>query len=309
MKINPQKVAFGRHETFPLRYSWLSKGFEAIKKDRNVFSSEDATVLLGVGKNMVNSIKYWLQAAKIAKQNDKFPGELVPTEIGKSLFGGKGYDPYLEDEATIWLLHWLIATNAELATAIYWFFSRFHKLEFSSQECSSALQEFVKEKIKTKASSTTLKNDIAVLLRMYAQSKITSKTSFEDVLDSPLTELKLVTHFSGIRMYQSKQDNREGLPLGILGFAMTELFIHYGANEIPIEDIMYGKNGLSAPGSVFRLSENALLTKLERLIHFIPGIYELRETSGIHQVYKLGNLEPIEYLEKHYKDHSKIAAA
>ncbi len=309
MQLNLEKVAFGRHETFPLRYSWLTKGFQAIKKDKNVFSSEDATVVLGVGRNMVNSIKYWLQATKIVKQRNKSSSELVPTEIGKSLFGRKGYDPYLEDEATIWLLHWLIATNAELATAIYWFFSRFHKLEFSSQECSSALQEFVKEKIKTKASSTTLKNDIAVLLRMYAQSKITSKTSFEDVLDSPLTELKLVTHFSGIRMYQSKQDNREGLPLGILGFAMTELFIHYGANEIPIEDIMYGKNGLSAPGSVFRLSENALLTKLERLIHFIPGIYELRETSGIHQVYKLGNLEPIEYLEKHYKDHSKIAAA
>ena len=173
MHLNLEKVAFGRHETFPLRYSWLTKGFQAMKKDRNVFSSEDATVILGVGKNMVNSIKYWLQAAKIAKRNDKFPGVLMPTEIGKSLFGKKGYDPYLEDEATIWLLHWLIATNAELSTAFYWFFSRFHKLEFSSQECSSALQEFVKEHIKTKASSTTLKNDIAVLLRMYAQSKMT----------------------------------------------------------------------------------------------------------------------------------------
>tara|TARA_B100002003_G_C14142697_1_gene549409 strand:- start:1985 stop:2914 length:930 start_codon:yes stop_codon:yes gene_type:complete len=309
MQLNLEKVTFGRHETFPLRYSWLTKGFQAINKDRNIFSSEDATVVLGVGKNMVNSIKYWLRAAKIAKQKDKSPSELVPTEIGKSLFGKRGYDPYLEDEATIWLLHWLIATNAELATAFYWFFSRFHKLEFSSQECSSALQEFVREHINTKAPSTTLKNEIAVLLRMYAKSKITPKTSFEDVLDSPLTELKLVTHFSGIRMYQSKQDNREGLPLGILGFAMTELFTHYGENEIPIEDIMYGKNEFSAPGSVFRLSENALLTKLERLINYIPGVYEIRETSGIHQVYKLGTVEAIEYLDKHYKDYSKIAAA
>ena len=56
MKFDPKKVAFGRHETFALRYSWLTKGYEAIVEDPTVLGSEDATVILGVGKNMVSAI-------------------------------------------------------------------------------------------------------------------------------------------------------------------------------------------------------------------------------------------------------------
>jgi hypothetical protein len=37
MKFSSDQVAFGRHETFALRYSWLSKGFHALKKNASVF--------------------------------------------------------------------------------------------------------------------------------------------------------------------------------------------------------------------------------------------------------------------------------
>ncbi|HIF70501.1 MAG TPA: DUF4007 family protein [Candidatus Lambdaproteobacteria bacterium] len=58
MQLNPHKVGFGRHETFSLRYSWLSKGFQALLEDPGVFASEDATVTLGVGRNMVHAIRF-----------------------------------------------------------------------------------------------------------------------------------------------------------------------------------------------------------------------------------------------------------
>ena len=113
MKFITTKAAFGRHETFALRYSWLSKGFQAVVKDPSIFSSEEATVVLGVGKNMVNAIRYWLMAAQLIESGKT---GFNPTKIGKKVFGARGYDPYLEDEATIWLVHWLIASNPELAT-------------------------------------------------------------------------------------------------------------------------------------------------------------------------------------------------
>ena len=59
MKFNPKTISFGRHETFPLRYSWLTKGFQALISNQNIFSSDEATVELGVGKNMVKSIRFW----------------------------------------------------------------------------------------------------------------------------------------------------------------------------------------------------------------------------------------------------------
>ena len=49
--LNPSilKASLGRHETFALRYSWLTKGFQAFTKNPAVFSSDEATIDLGVG--------------------------------------------------------------------------------------------------------------------------------------------------------------------------------------------------------------------------------------------------------------------
>ena len=64
-------AAFGRHESFPLRFGWITKGLDALADDPKIFTREDATVVLGVGKNMVNSIRYWLQATRVATRDPK----------------------------------------------------------------------------------------------------------------------------------------------------------------------------------------------------------------------------------------------
>ncbi|MDH5259440.1 MAG: DUF4007 family protein, partial [Gammaproteobacteria bacterium] len=297
--FSQERSAFGRHETFGLRYGWLTKGYLALKKREDIFISEDATVELGVGKNMVNAIRYWLQAARIIQKTNL---GLEPTKIGKRIFGSKGWDPYLEDEATIWLVHWLIASNAELATAFYWFFNNFHKPEFSSQEASTALMDFVKQNIKNRTSASTVKNDAAILLRMYSRSKGNTRTPVEDALDSPLSLLGLISQAPGGRTYYSRALEREGLPIGIFGFAVAEVFNAMRVSELPIEDLMYAKGVYPAPGAVFRLTENAMLTKLERLIYQLPGVFELRETAGIHQLYMLEETDPLAILQLHYEN-------
>ncbi len=173
MLLNPKKVAFGRHETFILRYSWLTKGFQAIQTNPLVFVDDNATVELGVGKNMVLSIKYWLQATKLIKPKEG--GGYESTNLGEKLFGKNGYDEYLEDEGTIWLIHWLLASNPDLATGWFWFFNNFHKQEFSSEEVASSLVDFAAQNITTKVSKATLRNDAKVILRMYGRSKNNSK--------------------------------------------------------------------------------------------------------------------------------------
>lgn len=306
MRFNNEKTSFGRHETFPLRYSWLTKGFHALLENPRVFESEDATVTLGVGKNMVNAIRYWLQATQVV---ERVPGGFRATPVGLAIFDERGYDPYLEDEATIWLIHWLLATNSELATAWYWFFNRFHKPEFTSQEVATALIDFANSEIKTKFSASTVKLDASIVLRMYVQSKGNTRTPFEEALDSPLSMLHLATSIPGSKAYQSRPGLREGLPLGVFGFAVAEVFQATGAREIPIEELMYGRSGYSAIGAVFRLTESTLLAKIERLMHAIPGVFELRETAGIHQVYLLGDVNPLDFLAYHYTSQSRGIAA
>jgi len=298
MLFNSTKAAFGRHETFALRYSWLTKGYQEVSKNSSIFSSDEATVVLGVGKNMVNAIRYWLQAAQLI-----VPGKsgFNTTPLGDDIFGKKGFDRYLEDEATIWLVHWLIASNPELATGWYWFFNKFHKPEFTSQEAATALLDFAKQNIQSKFSATTVKQDLAIVLRMYARSKGNTRTPIEEALDSPLSLLGLITQAPGGRTYYSRTLEREALPISIFGFAVAQLFEAMNVSELPIEDLMYAKSGYPAPGAVFRLTENAMITKLEKLIHQMPGIFEIRETAGIHQIYLLEKVDPMVFLQFHYQ--------
>jgi hypothetical protein len=293
------KVAFGRHETFHLRFGWLTKGYHSWCETPELFGEDDPTVLLGVGKNMVTSIRYWIEAAQIVQ-----PGVshgLAPTDIGKLLFAkDTGWDPYLEDDASLWLLHWLIASNPRDATAIYWYFNRYHKPEFSSGELFGALADFVRENVKSKVAETTLKHDINVLLRMYGPHEATKGAPVEEGLDSPMTMLGLVQRSSDGKHYMARISERRRLPVAAFGYAVLDLMEALQQNNLPLERLVRADNQYAAPGSVFRLTEDGLITKLEELIRWLPGTLELRETAGIHQLYQLQNFNKHELLAQHY---------
>jgi len=299
------KVAFGRHETFALRYSWLTKGFQELEKDPKIFTDDNATVKLGVGKNMVNAIRYWLQATQIAKP---CTNGFQATELGKCIFANNGFDIYLEDEATIWLIHWLLASNPSIATSWYWFFNHFHKPEFTHKEVVDSLQEFAKEHIRTKVAIGTLKKDIDVILRMYSRSKASNNQPVEDVLDSPLSLLNLISHIPSTKSYYSIAETRDKVPIGIIGFAITSIFQQMQIKTIPIENLMYKRGDHPALGAVFRMTEAALLAKLEWLINYIPDTLVMRESAGLNQLHQLKEIEPVEYLIKHYLDSSEVEA-
>jgi len=301
MKFNSDKTTFGRHETFQLRYGWLTKGYQAVKKDPKVFESDKATVALGVGKNMVLSIRYWMRAIGMLEDKSN-----TLTDLANYIFDEKnGIDPYLEDEATVWLIHWKLASNPTLATTWYWFFNEFHKPYFTGQELQSSFVDFVKKNVKNKVSVSTLKSDAAVLTRMYVRSMGNTRTPMEEALDSPLALLGLITQSAGGRSFQSLPNTRSDLALGILGYAVIELMKSVGKNIIPIEDLMYSRDNTVAPGAVFRLTESGLIAKLELIVDYLPGVMEINETAGIHQIYIKKKINPTAYLDKHYR-HNKV---
>lgn len=299
MKLfDKSSVSFGRHETFTLRFGWLTKGFNAWNQDSAIFEKEDATVVLGVGKNMVHAIRYWLIASQVFDINER---TLKPTELGKRLFDVEnGYDPYLEDDATIWLLHWLIASNAQNATSFFWFFNRFHKPEFTQKELLETLRQFVHENTGSKIADNTLKHDVTLLLRTYETTIDFKKTPIEEGLDSPLSLLGLMHETGDAKYHESKLENRWNLPITPFSFAVTEVFNATQLASLPIAQLMASDGVFAAPGAVFRLNEQGLIAKLEEMIAWLPDNFELRETAGIHQLYKLKQIEPLDVLEKYY---------
>ena len=99
---------------------------------------------------------------------------------------------------------------------------------------------------------------------------------------------------------ESKPEYRSQLPVAILAYAIAEMFAHRGEPNLPVEHLMRSDGVLAAPGSVFRLTEECLIAKLEEMIAWQPGRLELRENAGIHELYRLDDLAPLEILQHHY---------
>ena len=92
LMINPKELTF---EETKLSFAlWLDcERLSAYQQDPKIFNEVDAPLKLGVGKNMVSSIKYWLKAYDIISPE----GEI--TEFGTKIFDlTTGLDPYSEDE-------------------------------------------------------------------------------------------------------------------------------------------------------------------------------------------------------------------
>jgi len=91
-----KKSKFSGHESFHCKPLWLKKGFD-FKTNGGSFSDAHSVVELGVGKNMIASIRFWMYAFNILNDTDEL------TALGLQLFDDDGWDPYLEDEGTLWL--------------------------------------------------------------------------------------------------------------------------------------------------------------------------------------------------------------
>jgi hypothetical protein len=242
----------------------------------------------------VRALQYWLRVTGIA-QFENGIGRVTP--IGEALLGNEG-DPYLEDEATLWIIHWLIASNAELATGFFWFFNYFATPRFQDKDSLQALNEFVELELKASRSLSTLKSDISTLLRMYAP--LAGRA--DEHLDSPLAQLQLVDKEAG-HGHRSPRSARPFLPPLALHFALQQCFVAQPDQPaLPIRALLYGGDGRASPGAIFRLNEEGFMNALGRVMECYPKIYELRETAGLHQLYRRSSPnEAVSVLRAHYR--------
>jgi len=274
-------MRFSGHESFHCRSFWLKKGFDHLYSG-NEFK-DDATILLGVGKNMVSSIKHWIKSfGLIDLAND----QIKP--IADLIFHDNGWDPYLEDEGTLWLLHYLIVTNQ---------YSSIYSLIFNELRKKRpifTLKNFidlVKEK-NIKVSPNTLKTDFHAFTRTYISKGKTK--DLEESYSGILTELNLVGELkSGLEIEPIK---RPQIPLPILLYCILES--NNGEKSISF-DTMYSDN--NSVGTVFALSREGLNELLERLKEEYKGINYSNE-AGIRELQFRKLPDPIKILEDYYEN-------
>lgn len=230
-------MKFSGHETFSCRATWLKKGLDFILRggeiDPSVFTQPDAATALGVGRNMVNSIRYWLNAFGLIDEGKD--GEfLVDSTVGAFIYQGDGDDAaldlFLEDPLTLWLLHYkLVTTN--YATIYNFFFLHFIPRKsndsFTEQEFLLALKSFIRSSGVSVPSVKSLESDFKVLLDMYAL-KSHKASEIDDTTLNILQPLEILTrqklNKEKMVFYSINRSSLEEVPMELIGMLILE---HY----------------------------------------------------------------------------------
>src|SRR5262249_45491473 len=155
----------------------------------------------------------------------------------------------LEDTATLWLLHWQIASNRSRATTWFWTFSHFHEPEFSREALTSALYRWTQVLSGKQVAESSLKRDVEVFLRTYVRSQQSQRGIVEDSLDCPLVELSLIIQTGSGSTYQFRRGAQRGLPDGILHFALLRFWETFS----PSAETLALHDAARLPGSPGRL--------------------------------------------------------
>lgn len=288
-------LKFSGHDTFHCRQQWLLKGIELIDNENlNGFHNHEESILnLGVGKNMVQSIQYWLRAFSLIDDEKKL------TEMAKLIFSKKfGYDRFLEDEGSLWLLQYLIC-SAEIASIFKLIFSDYSKERISNEFDERQIFNFIKFKMSETNSRETSENTLNSDFKVFIQSYFSGNNkyiSLEDDYNSPLIELNLISSISrenGIITYKLNKENRSNFPLEIFGFCLYDLF---GNNSsIQFKEIR------ETLGSYFVLTNEGLEIIIDKLRMKYPE-FIFNDDAGIRQLQIKSNTEnfKLQLLQKYY---------
>ncbi|HEX7997930.1 MAG TPA: DUF4007 family protein [Pyrinomonadaceae bacterium] len=297
-------VGFSGHETFPFRYSWLKKGFDAVSQEPTIFSSEEAMGEMGVGRNMVRSIRHWCVAAGLIHEISGGTGRsgMTPTALGRKLLSDHGFDPYLEDTASLWLIHWQIASNFSETTTWFWAFNLWNVGEFTKDLLVSELRVWLANSPYKQVADNSLQRDADCFVRTYVQSRQYRGAISEDTLDCPLIDLHLIIELEDGRTYQFQRGAQPSLPDEVFTYALIEFWRASApsSNTLAFEKIAYEPG---SPGRIFKLDEDSLSDRLGRIETVTGGLYDYDETGGLKQVYKRSEeeIDPMELLKSYYR--------
>jgi len=290
MILDTIKYTFSGHDSFQCRQLWLKKGFDFIQ-DNQSFNSEEAVVKLGVGKNMVSSIRFWMKAFNIIDSKDN------PTEFGNKLFDNEsGYDPFLEDEASLWLLHYqLIKTGLASTYSIIFNEFRKEKLFFNKETYVNYLKRRREAEESLNFNDNTVADDFIVFVKMY-QGNESSNKDIEDSFSGILSEIDLLKTIGKGKeeQYQIENNERDKLPEAVLLFTILDNQ-DYG-NSISLNSLEYDVN---SPGSIFCLNRSGLTNKISEIVNENKNI-TFTDHAGIKELQFKNKPNAYLILDKYY---------
>lgn len=288
------RLQFAGHETFPCRYGWLKKSFDAIhlaedeEARRVAFAPDQAIAEFGVGKNMVASMRHWALAFGILESSGGRgkAGDPIATPFGRTIF--EGGDPYLEHPASLWALHWRLVSGPGRATAWYYAFNEFNESIFTKDTLASKLMSRISDLRDAgrlaggRVAQRTIERDVDCLIRTYLP-KTGPRAKAEDSLECPFAELGLLASLPGVGAVQFRRGPKPTLPDGIFVYALVEFWKEHlpSRGSLTVETVTHEPG---SPGRAFLLDEDSVVERLERIDALGIDMLSWDESSGLRQI-------------------------
>jgi hypothetical protein len=285
-KTKNYTFSFSGHESFPCKTLWLKKGYDFVVAG-NDFNSPKAVIGLGVGKNMVASIRFWLKAFGVTKKD-------IATDLGNYLFDeSSGKDKYLEDIATLWLLHFNLVFSDE-ATLYKMFFCGVQKerTHFEREQVLTYVKLRMVEAGKiTQFNPNTVKKDIGVLLQNYTLPR---KPQSNEDFSSLLIDLDLIRQSSEGKGYYFNVDGKRKVTKEIFLYGLLKLKEQERDNTIAFDTIQ------QKVGLVFCMQDFETIEMLKQLANEYSQYFTYSDVAGIKQVQFIMDLDEKQVLENYY---------
>ena len=274
------------HEKFPLREGWINKGLSVAKeKGTHIFLESQGPDMLGVGTNMVKSIRYWMQACGLLVKDGN---KEILSDMAEIIYMN---DPYLEDIFSLWILHSNITKNIEQATVWYMFFNRFNVDSFNKADMQKKMQQELFNYVWQQVTESSLKDDIDVLLNMYSKGDNKNEDP-EDKIISPFSTLGIIKKED--ETYYKIQPDLRRIANELVLYEISSLLDHN--KSISIETIASGERSLGAIYNMTMITVNKYLDNLEAM-----GYIRVDRTAGLDMVYPENMKSPIEIIRDYYR--------
>lgn len=271
-------MRFKAHESFFIRKGWLYKGLRNIKEQPDIFSNRNynPSDILGIGTNMVRSLRYWLQVTGLSEEILSGGRHQEFTKLSNIIWE---HDRYMEEMGTLWLIHYKLASNVDDATAWYYFFNEFNLKEFSKDDYVEMIDMYSQIN-GCETARSSLEGDFDCLMNTYV-SRIKSnpeKVHPENNIDCPLGELNLVDIVDKKQKIYRKAIPKKGTinPLIVLAVIVDQANKNKVGSEIKINSILTDKNNA---GKIFNLdviSLTEILYELQKMEYI-----KVNRTAGL----------------------------
>lgn len=288
------RLIFSGHDSFTCKQFWLKKGFDFVKSEKK-FADETAVIDLGVGKNMVSSIRYWGKAFGVIEDKDN------ASHLGDYLFGENGQDLFLEDIGSVWLLHYFLVKR-ERASIYNLVFNEFQNTreEFTKDQLHTFLQKKCDGNSRTTYNENTITKDIVVFLKSYLKP-VKKRAEIEERFTGLLHELNLIltsnredTEGQNVDWYRIRKDEKESIPYQVILFSILDNF--EDKQSISFKDLQIAEN---SPGRVFGMNSEGLYSKIKLIEENYDGIV-YSETAGNRTLQINTNLDKWAILNEYY---------